>query len=265
MASADRLTRWTPDLKRSPTDMIVEELMRAISIRVFSGAVERTENGEGEAFIGEFSGFASTADPDHDKWVLPVNGFMESMPIYMSNPMGLFNHNSDHIVFKTKGFDPRVNGLHIHAQMDMEDEFARSKAGQVNRGFLRAMSVGFLPLEEPKIDTDRGQLLFGRMHLLEISLVSIPANPHALLDSRSAQRVQRWMGGSLQPMPTPKRKARGIGFTEETRIKKIVADAIDERLSHLATIRKRQMDDALRAVDSMLAASLAADISSRKG
>jgi len=266
---ADRLTRWVPDLKSARSaNLIVDELMQALSIRVASGAVEApAERGFpfDASWGGTFSGYASTIDPDHDRWVLPVSGFVPSMDAYMRNPVGLFNHDHSAIVFATRGFDPRQNGLHVQAQMDLDDEFARKKAGQVERGFLRAMSVGFLPEEEPKIDQDAGQLVFGRMSLLEISLVSVPANPYALLDSRSAARVARWNNGSLRQLPPRERKARGIGFEDETRLRRVVAEVVDERLEALVRTRRDKVAAAMSAVETIVAASLAADNSRKDG
>ena len=65
-------------------------------------------------------------------------------------------------------------------------------------GFMNAVSVGFLPLGDPEIRRDEsGNFLgyeFTKQELLECSCVTVPANPSALVQSRSledAAKIQR--------------------------------------------------------------------------
>ena len=53
------------------------------------------------------------------------------------------------------------------------------------RGWLRATSVGFRPLEYA-INEERGGLDFLKQELLEFSVVPIPANPEALMEAKAA-------------------------------------------------------------------------------
>jgi HK97 family phage prohead protease len=66
--------------------------------------------------------------------------------------------------------------------------FADSIYRLVRGGFLNAVSVGFLPLEYSFVnEKDRPfGIDFKRQSLLEISVCSIPANPNALVEARSA-------------------------------------------------------------------------------
>ena len=55
-------------------------------------------------------------------------------------------------------------------------------------GFLNATSVGFLPLKWAWVDEgERFGIDFIEQELLEFSVVTVPANPEALVDARSAQ------------------------------------------------------------------------------
>lgn len=49
----------------------------------------------------------------------------------------------------------------------------------VKAGFLRACSVGFCPLDPPMVNAKGGND-YGRVELLEVSLVPVPAQPAAL-------------------------------------------------------------------------------------
>ncbi len=69
-------------------------------------------------------------------------------------------------------------------KFDDGDQFATFIKGKYERGFMRAESVGFRPIEFEALDTDSDSwfppLLFTKQELLEISLVPIPAHPRAL-------------------------------------------------------------------------------------
>lgn len=67
-------------------------------------------------------------------------------------------------------------------------EFADTIFRLVSGGFIRAGSVGFLPLDW-SLTSDRarpGGIDFKRQELLEFSVCPIPANPNALLEARSS-------------------------------------------------------------------------------
>jgi HK97 family phage prohead protease len=248
MASSPDLIRWTPDLTgryQSP-DMIFEELMRAIELRLGSGLVERGAEMEAKEWDGSFSGFATTSDPDHDAWIVATGAARDGMGLYMRNPIGLWNHDPFYPVFGTKGFEERDPGLHIHAGMDLPDPFAAAKAGQLRRGIVRGLSIGFLPKEEPKILD--GHLVFSKVQILEISLVSIPANPHALIDKKAADRIERYQrtgmprpAFELEPEPE-----RPLDFADDIRLRRIVAEMIDERIETLR--QKRAIREAVEAL-----------------
>jgi hypothetical protein len=73
-------------------------------------------------------------------------------------------------------------------EFDMEDEFAARVAGKYQRGFLSAVSVGFVPGEyQPRSMLAADDPLFAKSgyiyrknRLKEISAVTVPANPDAL-------------------------------------------------------------------------------------
>lgn len=72
-----------------------------------------------------------------------------------------------------------------------EIEFAPTEKGRevetlVRGGYVRAVSVGFLPKKYgPRKDKDSDGIAFEEQELLECSFVSIPANPNALVDDES--------------------------------------------------------------------------------
>lgn len=132
-----------------------------------------------------------------------------------------------------------------HLQADFEflegDEFAARVKNAWDRGFLRAASISWLPIEsEP--NKDGSGFIDIKSELLEWSLVSIPSDPDAL---RSAHmRVMADMIENIQP-PVPV-------LTEE-RVQDIVYRALNEE--HVAEAdRVAQVDirEALAALCEQL-------------
>jgi hypothetical protein len=60
----------------------------------------------------------------------------------------------------------------------------------ITAGYIKAGSVGFIPLERKFSDQRHGGIDFKRQDLLEFSIVPVPANAHALIEARgySGQR-----------------------------------------------------------------------------
>jgi HK97 family phage prohead protease len=234
-------------------DELVHELMSAVALRVASGLVSPIETEERAAdgeWDGSFSGYASTSDPDHDAWIIPAEAWSEGMGLYMRNPVGLYNHDFDRIVSRTIGFQIDQRGLRNQSRMNLKNSFAAERAQELRDGFLGAQSVQFIPIEEPKILD--GKLVFPKVQLLEISLVSVPANPYALLDQRSAERVMGWARKSYVPPPeVGPAAAPKLRFADEMRIRRMVAEMIDDRLGELARARQEKIAAALDAIGSV--------------
>lgn len=111
---------------------------------------------------------------------------------YKQNPIALFSHNSEQPVGTCK--------VWIDGDKQLMSDINIAKAGTapivdyvralLEQRILRAVSVGFLPTAEPNyLRDEKNQQITGyefvAHELLEISLVSVPANPRALAVARS--------------------------------------------------------------------------------
>ena len=136
-----------------------------------------------------------------------VDQYSWNLDRFKSNPVILFQHRYDAPVigrateigvrrFHDQGSETYREALSVSIEFDRheDNELGRLVGGQFDRGFMRAVSVGFrsgsytLRSELPESDPyhgDRGYLLRDN-ELLEISAVSIPANPEALAKSAAA-------------------------------------------------------------------------------
>lgn len=102
---------------------------------------------------------------------------------FKRNPIALFGHKSDFIVGHWT--DVRVEAGRLIGRLELlragiSERLDEIRAA-VEAGVLRAVSVGFRPIDaEPIPNSKRGGVRFKASELVECSLVSIPMNPNAL-------------------------------------------------------------------------------------
>ena len=129
---------------------------------------------------------ASTANPDRYGDVINQRGW--DLGKYRKNPVILLNHNANALPIGRGEVDVVDGQLIVDVEFDMEDPQAKEIARKTKAGFLNAVSVGFNPLDATprnmleKSHPAHGQSgqYFDRAELLEISIVTIPANGEAV-------------------------------------------------------------------------------------
>lgn len=120
----------------------------------------------------------STANPDRDSDSINQAGWQ--LDAFRKNPVALFGHDHHGLpVGKVTAVGIERGNLTGIIEFATH-EFAETVYQLVKGGFLNAVSVGFRVLEaEP--NRARGGVDFKRQELLEISVVPVPANAHALV------------------------------------------------------------------------------------
>lgn len=144
---------------------------------------------------------ASDETPDRAGDIIRVRGW--SFDSFQRNPQLLAEHNSSGLplgvvveVRKTRvGGEPKLLTTSRLHDDDKLDEQHRIRARLMLDGDLPAVSVGFIPgkMLRPQSDEERNALGLGKYgvvyesaDLLELSAVTIPANPNALMRSLDA-------------------------------------------------------------------------------
>lgn len=131
---------------------------------------------------------ASTEDRDRDGDIMVAKGWR--LKEFKKNPVILFAHKSTELpvgkALDVKVEDGRLRMLVEFATADI-NPLGEQVFQAVKRGFLKTMSVGFMPWKvEPLTEEDKTQrpeMSWGRRisaELLESSVVPVPANPAAL-------------------------------------------------------------------------------------
>ena len=138
---------------------------------------------------------ASTASPDRYGDVVDQKGW--DLRAYNRNPVVLFNHNPAQMpIGKGKAYVENEQ-LMLEVEFDQKDDMAKTIEQKVRDGFIKAVSVGFQPsktIARSRLPTDHpyhgksGQY-FQASELLEVSIVTIPANNEATLSKQFSREI----------------------------------------------------------------------------
>ena len=124
-----------------------------------------------------FTFIISKEEEDRHGSIVMVDGVDVSH--FKRNPVVLFNHNYDRVIGTASNV--RVVGDTLQADMRFaETEFAQEIKGQVERGEIRATSIGFI-VNEWSLDEENDTWKIMRSELLEFSIVTVPSNRSALI------------------------------------------------------------------------------------
>lgn len=120
-------------------------------------------------------GTATTPSPDR------MGDIVEPMGVQFANPMPLLHQHDAKLPVGTVTFDkPTKNGITFEAKLPKIDDPGPLKDrvdtawGEVKAGLVRGVSIGFRPIEYSFMDD--GGMRFAKSEILELSLVTVPAN-----------------------------------------------------------------------------------------
>lgn len=112
---------------------------------------------------------------------------------YLGNPVVLLNHNADELpVGRCLGFALNGENLEATLQIHRLTDDACEVADLVKSGYVKAVSVGIIPLEwEEKTIDGETVTIYTKSELVEFSIVSIPANRQALLKKSAKTNIKQ--------------------------------------------------------------------------
>lgn len=238
----------------------------------------------------EIRGIATTPTPDRFGDVVESLGltFAADLPL-------LYQHNSRQPVGRVKFHKATKDGVEFEAKLAKVDEPQALKDrlelawSEVKSGLIRGVSIGFRPIEmEPINPKDPwGGQRFTKSEVLELSLVTVPANQDATINQirsidraaigRSVVRLNHPLGVTGVPKPQPKERsamktlADQIAAFEATRAAKtakqndIMQKTIDENRSTDAAEQEEfdTLQDEIKAIDEDLGRLKALEINMR--
>ena len=133
---------------------------------------------------GIWSFTISTPDVDRYGTIIIPSGI--EYTAYMNNPVVLINHKSDYLpIGKCLGFFLNGENLEATIQLDLNDEKACKVNDKIKGGYVNAVSVGIIPIEQTEQNIDGEKVTtYPRSELVEFSVVTIPANRDALIKKK---------------------------------------------------------------------------------
>lgn len=177
---------------------VIREGGKAIGLRTHREAeIKSVGKAEGGEDIYRFVITSNTPDRYND--VVEAQG--GDFSHYMRNPVVFYNHNTHGDMLpigKCLSFAVVEKKIVADVVFDREDEYAQKIENKIKRGFLNAVSIGFIPLagyearpEELGITAESLRPMsntigvYTKWEIIEFSVVGIPANTDALLVNNS--------------------------------------------------------------------------------
>lgn len=134
----------------------------------------------------EIEWYASTKDKDRMNDVVEPTAFEETLKQYMTNPIVLLQHDMDKPIGNVIEASIDDKGLFIKAKITEDTDWVFSK---LKNGVLRTFSIWYSVKDYETIENVDAEWKYSytniikALELFEISLVSVPANPFALVKS----------------------------------------------------------------------------------
>ena len=124
--------------------------------------------------------------------------------LFLKNPVFLFNHISGSDLMpigKCLKLDTADNGVIGETIIHGKTELSKDALVMVQEGYLKAVSIGFMPTEWENLPAEKGSWCeprkYTKWQLLEYSLVNIPANPYALITNSFISDVRKCMESGI--------------------------------------------------------------------
>lgn len=121
------------------------------------------------------AGYANTSTKDRVGDVVLPSAFAKSLPTYLKNPILLENHNWDKIAGRTQSAEITDKGLYIEARVSDARPDLKT---MVREGCLSTFSIGYNETDSDYDEATKTKIIKD-LELLEISIVSVPANTEA--------------------------------------------------------------------------------------
>jgi len=211
-------------------------------IKTIETKVEKAKSGKGYDFV------LSDASVDRYGDIIKTDGWV--LENFQKNPIALFNHSAMLPIGSWSGIEVKDQALRGTLQLAADgtsDRIDEIKA-LVEAGILRSVSVGFTPIAYKSYQSeDTYGYIYEKQELIECSLVSIPANPNAVMlakklniSDETQQMVFR--RGSDSPVVVKQvQSAKGSAYIAAHERRRVLRSQVDELISKLGI---RALNDA---------------------
>ncbi len=237
-------------------DLITRELLLELRDGYEYEGKEEKEYEEKENDI--FTFVVSTPEVDRYGTIIVPAGI--DYTAYLANPIVLAQHDSGKWpIGRCLGFAMNGENLEATIQIECVTEEGKKLTKLINAGFVKAVSVGIIPVEfEEKTIDGKKITVYTKSELVEFSVVSVPANRQALLKKSIKTLLQESINyyKKEQRMLTPE-----IEEKINNELLPAIADAVTKELVNLGF----SMEEAQGAVTQMITAGAEALFAGLRG
>lgn len=142
---------------------------------------------------GEFEGYGSTfgGEPDAYGDVIAEGAYADSLAAHQAKgtmPKLFWQHNPGEPIGKWLGAKEDGHGLLLQGKLNMDVQRGREAHALLKAGDIDGLSIGYR-IKEYSVDTDSGVWTLEKLDLVEVSIVSVGANEHAVVQSVKAAKA----------------------------------------------------------------------------
>lgn len=142
---------------------------------------------------GEFEGYGSTfgGEPDAYGDVIAEGAYADSLAAHKSKgtmPKLFWQHNSGEPIGKWTDAREDKHGLLLIGKLNMDVQRGREAHALLKAGDIDGLSIGYR-IKEYSVDTDSGVWTLEKLDLVEVSVVSVGANEHAVVQNVKAAKA----------------------------------------------------------------------------
>lgn len=153
----------------------------------FESTVVKEVNTSTESKGLRIRGYANTVNKDRAGDIIVPNAWVNGVSNYRRNPVLLNQHKKDQPIGKVEKIFVNQKGIFVEAYISDAAEKNYGIQSLIKDGALKAFSVGFRPRPNGvRFDKKRDVTYITDLELLEISIVSVPANQDSLFSVKKS-------------------------------------------------------------------------------
>lgn len=185
-----------------------------------------TKDASGECII---EGYANTSTKDRVGDVVLPEAFAKSLPTYQKNPVILLNHDWNDVIGRSTHQEITDKGLFIKAKISNTREDIKTL---INEGCYSTFSIGYNEVDADYDESTKTKYI-KELELLEISVVSVPANTEAsftLAQTKEPEKTE----DTGEKAKEEEKKAKKVGDLKVliSDVKSIIGKGFDDETLH---------------------------------
>lgn len=133
----------------------------------------------------KIAGYANTIDKDRTGDIVLPDAWVKGIDNFRRNPILLYQHDHNKPIGRVKNITVDKKGIFVEATVSTAAETQHGVKTLIEDGVLKSFSVGF-KIKDADYDRSSDAFTIKDVELLEISVVSVPANQNSLFSVRKS-------------------------------------------------------------------------------